>query len=598
MASKTKEVVPRLPRWLTEGIAVPFKSGTGLEFILHGDINGLFPNPDTDEEDKPYLTLRQLLEEIFRERELVMIYNIASGLRFLTPEMEKVFRKVAELDTADKDSTDPVAAAKAGLQAKRSIPKEPENCLPLIEKALKKVEGAAVVIQSAHFIAPASGGGVSLPPSERANIERLRNWANHDRIRELGNMVILLTDQAAKISSELRANDGGVQTVFIPKPTLPERLRFLTAITKNKTYPLPPDWDVQAFAVATQGMNLRQIMDIFLQAAKTSKKIDLDYVKAKKKEILNAEYGDIMEVVEPVRGMDDIGGLAYIKAYLLQVLEAIKSGEERLVPMGVTLMGPPGTGKTAIVEALAYEARFNFVRTKNIRSMWVGESEARMEKLVNGLRSLAPVVVMNDEADLNEADRNAPKGDSGVSERIMKMWMELLSDPRIRGKIIVISCTNRPDRIDPAMKRSGRSDERILVPMPSAVEREAIFRVMLKRHGIPAAIADFNTYAEKTDGLSGADIENIVLHAWRFAFEKGKKEVDDEVLDEAISDFIPSASQAEIDRMTMMGILECSSRRLLPPNIGEIVEKVAKRNLLERMDDLLAQLEARKIIPT
>src|SRR5256885_2208176 len=80
--------------------------------------------------------------------------------------------------------------------------------------------------------------------------------------------------------------------------------------------------------------------------------------------------------------------------------------------------------KTAIVEALAKEAGFNFVRTKNVRSMWVGESEARMEQLCYGLRSLAPVVVMNDEADLAEGGRDTARGDSGVSERLMKMWME------------------------------------------------------------------------------------------------------------------------------------------------------------------------------
>src|SRR3990172_2321782 len=125
-------------------------------------------------------------------------------------------------------------------------------------------------------------------------------------------------------------------------------------------------------------------------------------------------------------------------------------------------MCPLGTRKTTIVEALAKAAGFNFVKIKNLRSMWVGESESRAQRMMRGLRELAPVVVMNDEADLAEAGRDAPKGDSGVSERIMKMWMEFLSDPKIRGKVIVISCTNRPDRIDAGLLRSGRNDERIL----------------------------------------------------------------------------------------------------------------------------------------
>ena len=63
------------------------------------------------------------------------------------------------------------------------------------------------------------------------------------------------------------------------------------------------------------------------------------------------------------------------------------------------------------------------------------------------------------EADLGEANRDAPKGDSGVSERIMQAWMRFLSDPRIRGRVVMVNCTNRPDRMDAAMKRSGRSDD-------------------------------------------------------------------------------------------------------------------------------------------
>ncbi|MDP2933317.1 MAG: ATP-binding protein, partial [bacterium] len=204
-----------------------------------------------------------------------------------------------------------------------------------------------------------------------------------------------------------------------------------------------------------------------------------------------------------------------------------------------------------------------------------------------------PVVVMNDEADLADAQRDAPKGDSGVSERLMKMWMEFLSDPRIRGQVVVISCTNRPDRIDPALKRSGRGDQRILIPMPSMEELPDIFRVMFKRYNIPTGIKNFLPFAQKTDGLSGADVEAIVLNAFRFA---SGETVDEASLNRAIEDFIPSASQAAIDFMTMVGLLECSSRLLLPPNTEKIVQGIAKRNLIENLENFMAQIKARKII--
>ena len=631
-----------LPVWFLDDLFIPFQARIASEFIIHGDINGLVQNPDApDDSEEPYITARRFWEKIFDEKEIVIFYNIASGLRFLTQGMEKKFKKIAGLESDEEEKKDPVAAAKSDLRQKRGIPREPESCLPLIEKVMKTVGNTAVLINSAHFIAPTAGGGIALPQTERINIERLKNWAQDEEIRQKNNIILLLTEQAAKVSSELRQSGSEIATVFMPKPSREERLKFIRSITEGNEecknnleklkglraklekcsiasegpsveaeiknceellmyfpnlFLVPDDFQADAFALATQGMSLRQILEVFLHSKKTGRKISLDYVREKKKEILNNEYGEIMEIVEPEKGLEDIGGLEHIKSYLNNVLEAIKQGEARLVPMGVTLMGPPGTGKTAIVEALAKEAKFNFVKTKNVRSMWVGESETRMEKLIYGLRSLAPVVVMNDEADLAEAGRDSPRGDSGVSERLMKCWMELLSDPKIRGQIIVISCTNRPDRIDPALKRSGRSDERILLPMPSREERAAIFRVMFKRHNIPSLIKDFAEFAEMTDCLSGADIEKVSLNAYRFAFERGEPKVSEKILRETIEDFIPSASQKEIDRMTLLAILESSSRRLLPPRLKEIVEGIKARDLVENLNDILAQIKERNIV--
>ncbi len=588
-----------MPEWFEHEVLAPFQAGTASVFLLHGDVHGLVPNPDAEDEPaRAFVSLRAFLEKVFDTAALTGFYDVAAGISCPTPAMEKRLLELSRPPAADR-AKDPVAAARLELASRRGLPREPDEALLVLEKALRGMERVAVVLESAHFVAPTISAGIPLAPAERTNVQRLANWARDPALRSRRNLVLLVTDQAAKVSPELRVADCGIPVVFIPKPDQQARVAFLEAATgpqADNPVEVPDDFDVESFARASQGMSLRQLEDVLRRAREAGEVLDAGFVKRKKREILNAEYGDVLEVVDPVRGLDDLGGCAHIKAYFSQVLAAIRGGDRLLVPMGVTLMGPPGTGKSAIVEALAKEAGFNFVKTRNVRSMWVGESEARMEKLVGGLRSLAPVVVMNDEADLAEAGRDGPKGDSGVSERLMKAWMELLSDPRIRGKILVVNCTNRPDRIDPALKRSGRSDERILMPLPSLAERAAILEILLRRHGIAHVLADFGRFAAATDGLSGADLEKVVLGAFRSARERGLSAVDAAALDASIADFIPSASRAEIDAMTLAGLAESSSKRLLPPDVEGIVQGIRERGLLPGLDEALDRLAERGIV--
>lgn len=639
-------VLPKVPPWFTAGVLDKFNRGVSSissVFLLHGDINCLVPNPEVEDEPRyPYIPLHEFFKRLLSAQEMVIFYDIATGLRFLTPDMEREFRKVAGLQSeedAAKAAKDAVAAAKAGLAAKRQLPREPELCLPLIEKVLKDMERVAVVIESAHLIVPESTGGALLA-AERTHIARLRAWAQDSRVKKRSNIVLLLTDLATKVSGELRQSSARISSVFIPKPTAEERRCYierqayglpeeqeieaqLSALKKKlprakgsaksetteeiegleerlQEFPphfeVPEDFDLNAFVNATQGLSLRQILEVFRTAAQAKRPIDLSFVKARKNEILNAEYGSVMEIVEPQWSLNEIGGLEKVKRYFANVIDAITRNEIRLIPQGVTLMGPPGTGKTALGQALAKGARFNFVRMKNARSMWVGQSEERTELQIQGLWALAPVIVMNDEVDLGEANRDSPKGDSGVSERIMRAWMEFLSDPKIRGRILMINCTNRPDRMDAALKRSGRSDDRIALLMPTEVEIASIFTVMFRRYDIPNSVTNFAPFAAMVKGRSGADVEAITLKAFKFAGEMRKDKVDDEALRASIEDFIPSASQTEIDLMTLLAISESSSRRLLPENAREIIEDIKERDLVPGGAEIIAQIEARNIV--
>ena len=214
-------------------------------------------------------------------------------------------------------------------------------------------------------------------------------------------------------------------------------------------------------------------------------------VRRQKKDLLRQELVGLIEVIEPRFGLEEIGGLEPIKGYFAQIVRAIHAGDDKLVPRGITMMGPPGVGKTALAEALARDIGFNFVKLLNPRTKWVGESERNFFKALTTLRSLTPLVVVEDEADQSEHGRDEYSGDTGVSNRLRQMRFEFTGDPAIQGKVLWIRITNRPDRLDQADLRSGRSSERIPFFMPDFTEKCHIFQVVARRSHIACDCGDF-----------------------------------------------------------------------------------------------------------
>ncbi|NTV89079.1 MAG: ATP-binding protein, partial [Clostridiales bacterium] len=208
-----------------------------------------------------------------------------------------------------------------------------------------------------------------------------------------------------------------------------------------------------------------------------------------------------------------------------------------------------------------------------ILGQYVGESEKNFKKCLLGAQSQQPVIVFVDE--LDTAFRRGDSGDSGVSRNIFSEFLQFTSNTNNRGKVIFIAATNRPDLIDPAMKRAGRFDKKIPILLPEEEERAAIFRIMIGKYDFETDITDFIPFARQTENYSGAEIETVVRKAYELANEDEQEGclLTSDILNDAIQKCRPSTQQVQY--MTMLAIEECDDMDLLPEKYHSFLEENA-----------------------
>ncbi|HVO66038.1 MAG TPA: ATP-dependent zinc metalloprotease FtsH [Syntrophales bacterium] len=228
----------------------------------------------------------------------------------------------------------------------------------------------------------------------------------------------------------------------------------------------------------------------------------------------------------------DVAGIDEAKAELEEVIEFLKDPKKftRLggrIPKGLLLVGQPGTGKTLLARAIAGEAEVPFlsISGSDFVEMFVGVGASRVRDLFDQGKKNAPCIIFIDEIDAVGRHRGAGLG-GGHDEREQTLNQLLVEMDGFESNdgVILVSATNRPDVLDPALLRPGRFDRQVVVPLPDVKGREMILEVHTKKTPL-AEDVDFAVIARGTPGFSGADIENLVNEAVLYAARYGKDKV-------------------------------------------------------------------------
>ncbi|HEU5375560.1 MAG TPA: ATP-binding protein [Ktedonobacteraceae bacterium] len=597
------------PEWASE-LTIKYQSNISHAFLLHGNVQDYVAGLAGQ-------TLKGYLTDSFRARDLVVSWDRANGFTLPTQKMRQKFIEIAGIPVPNQPgaaqpparslasglnrAATPAGADLAAILGKIRSPSDaldalsqvlhwrPPNWKPAKDGA-EEVEPfrIAVILDYAESVAPATDAAAA--ENDRTALVTLSSWGRDRQINNYGHILVQIVNELSDMNERLRRSSARWEHIEIPFPTVEERAAFVQSLLDgDEEMRLADHLSTMEMARLCTGLRYIDLEDILLRASFQGQAVDQRLIKRRKDEIVASEFAEVLRVVDVDWGFERLGGLEEVKRDLLETVVApMRSGEVRVVPQGILLMGPAGTGKTQIAKALAGESKVTFVSLdlSKIFSKWVGATERSLERALEAIIAWRPCIVFIDEID--QAVGRGESGDSGVSNRVFKRLMEVMSDTSLRGHVLWVAATNRPDLLDAALLRPGRLDKKIPILAPNAIERAAILSV-LTQAGFPDAKAkdfpgtdEYATLAGMMVDYTGAEIEGIVGKAVQLRARNRQLSIAD-ALRQAFEKIIPTTQN--ITLMTRLALLHCNDLDLVPEEHRDLARQLrhpgARAELLE-----------------
>jgi ATP-dependent Zn protease len=567
-----------LPYWAQE-LSYKYCSKTANLYIVHGNIRDFLPNK-MYEGEFVFVRIQEFISEVlFGNRDIIAYYDRSSGINFCTPEMQREYLRTCVRQYPD-------------VASEEFLSSDPLVAFPYLEKYflqnIPKKKRIVLIIDYSETLVPNSDIA-RLSEEDRYNLVTVNRWS-HDPIFTQGDVsVILLTENLTDLSLRIVRSPSTVKT-NIPIPDESVRLSFLEFLERKQSLMLESRLTTKHVAKITSGLNLINLNQIAAESFQENKPISLDYLRERKKEIIENEAAGLLEFIESEFDLSMVSGHDFVKKRFRNAARAIRQGRLDVLPMGYLLSGPVGTGKSFMVAAFAGDIGIPIVKFQNFRSKWQGVTESNLEKSLNILRAMAPVGVMIDEADAFLGDRNQ-EGDSGTSNRIFAQIASFMGNTEYRGKIIWFLITCRPDLLPIDLKRQGRAEEHLALFYPETHrEKEDLFSTLVKKLKlrIESKISVPDLFRRYDFEFSGADLESILIRAKFHAAAENRVTITKRDLEETIHDFVPPAYPHEIDLQNLVAVLECTSREMVPRKFRNL-DRSKLVNEIQQLKTLLGE---------
>lgn len=455
----------------------------------------------------------------------------------------------------DQYLRDAIGNSTQALEFMRQLTICSRNCLK---------ENLLITIEGGDILLPSGDGDVSkMNDAQLRRITIVTDWFGDPAFFNGKDNVILLAESRSMIHPRV-SRLPQVLSVEVPSPDIVSRKHYAQWHATQSGNRAIID-QVDTVADATAGLSLHAMRQLLLASDYSKEPIQRQDTTLQVEQFIQSQLGeDVIEFKKPIQTLKDVIGFSKLKQFLTEyMIPRMKLPDDRALP-GAAIAGPIGGGKTFIFEAVAAELDIPVLVLKNIRSQWFGQTDVIFERLRRVLEALEKVVIFVDEADTQFG--SVGEGAHETERRLTGKIQGMMSDPKLRGRVIWLLMTARIHLLSPDIRRPGRVGD-LIIPVLDPIEEDRIEFIRWMLGPTKLATDELVDWLDK-EGLE-EDFSSAGYAALRSQF-KAIPPKDAEELKSIVRDFLQPAIKQTRRYQTLQALVNCTRRSLLPdPNISE-----------------------------